>query len=53
MTEGNEIGKALCNLLSKIAEREKEKAINVDDYGTAFTATVFEALFKEAERSFT
>ena len=47
--ENKELGKALCRLLAMIAEREKKKAINSDDYGTALVVTIFEGLFKEAE----
>lgn len=52
MTESDEIGKALCRLLAEIAEREKKKAVQNDDYGGALVATIFEGFFKEAERSF-
>jgi hypothetical protein len=47
--ENKEINRALCRLLSEVAEREKKKAINSDDYGTALVATIFEGIFKEAE----
>jgi hypothetical protein len=47
--ENTELNKALCRLLIKIAEREKKKAISLDDYGTALVATIFEGIFKEAE----
>lgn len=52
MTEGDEIGKALCRVIAEIAERKKKKAIQNDDYGSALVATIFEGFFKEAERSF-
>jgi len=52
MAQGDEISKAFCKLLATVAEREKEKAIQSDDYGRAFIATIFEGLFKEAEHSF-
>ena len=48
MTEGNEINKSLCKLLAQIADREKKKAIQEDDYGSAFIAAIFEGLFREA-----
>lgn len=32
-------------------ERERKKAISSDDYGTALVATIFEGIFKEAEKS--
>jgi hypothetical protein len=47
--ENKELNKALCRLLIEIAEREKKKAINSDDYGTALVASIFEGIFKEAE----
>lgn len=37
--------------LALITEREKLKAINEDDYGTAFFVSIVEGLFREAERS--
>lgn len=52
MTDGNEVGKAFCRVLAEIAEREKKKAIQNDDYGSALIATMLESFFKEAERSF-
>lgn len=52
MTEGDEIGRALCRVLAEIAEREKKKAIQNDNYGDALVATIFEGFFREAERSF-
>lgn len=52
MTEGSEIGKAICRVLAEIAEREKKKAIQNDEYGDALVATILKSLFKEAELSF-
>lgn len=52
MIERDEISKAFCKLLAEIADQEKKKAIQRDDYGSAFIATIFEGLFKEAENSF-
>jgi len=52
MIESDEISKALCRLLAQIADREKTKAIQKDDYGNAFIAAIFESIFKEAEHSF-
>jgi hypothetical protein len=49
MSEGKEIEKALCRLIAEIADREKKKAIQNDDYGTALTASFVEGLFKEAD----
>jgi len=48
----NEIEKALCRVLAEIAEREKKKAIQVDNYGNALIAGFMEGLFREAEKSF-
>jgi len=52
MTENKEIGKAICRVLVEIAQREKKKAIQNDEYGDALVATIFEGLFKQAELSF-
>ena len=51
MTNEDEVTKALCRLLAEIAEREKKKAIQKDDYGGALIASFVEGLFKEAEKS--
>lgn len=51
MTNGDEIGKALCRTLAEIAEREKKKAIQKDDYGGALIASFLEGLFKDAEKT--
>jgi len=48
ITEGKEVAKNLYLLFEEIAKREKKKAIEADDYGTAFVATILEGLFKEA-----
>jgi len=48
----DEIGKALCKVLAEIAEREKKKAVEIDDYGQALVAALFEGFFKEAMHSF-
>jgi len=52
MTENKEIDKAICRVLVEIAQREKKKAIQNDEYGDALVATIFEGLFKQAELSF-
>jgi len=52
MSDKKEIEKVLCNTLAVIAGREKEKAIQKDDYGNALIASFVEGLFREAERSF-
>lgn len=46
-----EITRMIYRTLIEISEREKKKAIQGDDYSTALIATVFEALFREAEKS--
>lgn len=51
MTNQEEISKALCRAFVEIAEREKKKAIQNDDYGGALVVSIFEGLFKEAEKS--
>jgi len=48
ITEGKEVAKTLYTLFEEIAKREKKKAIETDDYGTAFVAAILEGLFKEA-----
>ena len=53
MSDGDEIGKALCSALASIAGKEKEKAIQRQDYGDALIASFVEGLFKEAGKSFT
>ena len=52
IAESNEFGKAICRVLAEIAEREKKKAIQNDDYEDALVATLFKGLFQEAELSF-
>lgn len=52
MTEGDEFGRTFFRFLAQIAEREKTKAIQGDDYGAALFATLLEGFFREAERSF-
>ena len=51
MTNGDEFSKALLKLLVEIAEREKKKAVQNDDYGRALAITVVKEIFAEAERS--
>ena len=52
MNDGDELAKALCRLFAEISKKEKTKAIESNDYGTAFAAAVFEGLFNEAGTSF-
>lgn len=42
---------AILQTLALIAEKEKLKAINEDDYGTAFFVSILEGLFREVGRS--
>ena len=51
MTDGDEIGKALCRTFAEIAGKERKKAIRNDDYAVALVASVFEGLFKDAAKS--
>jgi len=48
----NEIEKALLRVLAEIAEREKKKAVQADNYGNALIAGFMEGLFRDAEKSF-
>jgi len=50
--ENREIIKDVFKLFREIAEREKKKAINSDDYATALIATILQGIFKEAELSY-
>ena len=51
MSGGEEITAAVYRALAQIAEREKQKAIRKDDYGSAFFISILEGIFKEAEKS--
>jgi len=48
-----ELSKTICRLFREIAEREKEKAINSDNYSTAFVVAIFEGIMRDAESRFT
>ncbi len=52
MTVENEIKKAFCKTLAEIAEKEKKKAIQNNEYIDAIFAGFVEGFFKQAERSF-
>jgi hypothetical protein len=52
MTSNYEINKALCMLFVEISVREKKKAIEIDDYGSALVAAMLEGIFREASLSF-
>jgi hypothetical protein len=52
MTRGDEVGKNIYRFLAEVAEREKSKAIQGNDYGTALVATILQGLFREAEHTF-
>jgi hypothetical protein len=51
MSTKDEITKGILELLAEIAEREKKKAINKDDYFDAFLAQILESWFKDARKS--
>jgi len=51
MSGKDETTKDVLELLSEIANREKKKAVNRDDYFDAFIAQVLESWFKEARNS--
>ncbi|MGD0645517.1 MAG: hypothetical protein ABSA75_11490 [Candidatus Bathyarchaeia archaeon] len=46
--ENLEFNKTLCRSFAEIAEKEKNKAINAEDYGAALVATIIEGIFKQA-----
>lgn len=45
--KNKEFDKTLCKLFMVIAEREKKKAIEADDYGTAFIAAIIDRSIDE------
>lgn len=47
----NEVAKALLRLLAEIANKERRKAVESEEYLEAFIASVLEGYFKEAEKS--
>lgn len=51
MTTKDEITKGVLELIAEIANREKKKAVNRDDYFDACIAQVLESWFKEASKS--
>ena len=51
MSAKDEITRSVLELLAEIANREKKKAVNRDDYFDAFIAQVLESWFKEARKS--
>lgn len=51
MSTRDEITKGVLELLAGIADREKKKAVNRDDYFDAFIAQVLESWFKDASKS--
>lgn len=50
MTESNEILKSLFQVLSKIAAKEMNIAVQRENYGAALIAGILEGIFKEAEK---
>jgi len=51
MTYAEEVSKAIWRTLAEISKREKEKAIQCDNYEDALVASFLEVLFRKAERS--
>jgi hypothetical protein len=51
LMENQELNKAIFGLFREIAEKEKKKALNSNDYATAFVAAIIEGLLREAELS--
>lgn len=51
MSEGKELERNLYVFFKEIAKREKEKSIEVSDYGKAFVLAILEGIFKEAASS--
>lgn len=51
MSTTDEIMKGMFGLFAEIAEREKKKAINEDEYIDAAMLQIFESLSKEARKS--
>ena len=47
----NEIAKGVFELLTDIANKEKRKAVEKNDYFNAFVAQIFESYFKSARKS--
>jgi histone H3/H4 len=47
----NEIAKGILEVLTEIANKEKRKAVEKNDYFNAFLAQIFESYFKNARKS--
>ena len=45
--ENRELNEAVCKVFIKIAEREKKKAISLNDYATAFVCAILEGILRE------
>jgi hypothetical protein len=50
VTNGDEIASVILRTLSEISKKEKEKAVQKEDYPTAIAASVFEGLFRELNK---
>jgi len=48
LSDGNEIEAAIYRTLAQIAEREKLKAVQGDEYGKAFFIGLLEGILREA-----
>jgi len=51
MTDGEEIARAIWRTLAEISKREKEKAIQCENYEDALVVGFLEGLFRGAEKS--
>jgi len=51
MTSGDEISKAFWRTLAEISKKEREKAIQNENYEDALFAGFLEGLFREVEKS--
>ncbi len=50
MTDGKKIAKAVLATASEISKKEKEKAIQNENYGDAIVASIFQGLFQELSK---
>ena len=50
MTNGNDIAGAILGTLCEISKKEKEKAVQKENYPTAIAASFFEGFFRELNK---
>ena len=50
MEKENEIAAAILGILCEISKKEKEKAVQKENYPTAIAASVFEGIFRELSK---